>query len=190
MELLEAIRTRRSVKRVTDRRPSRQDIVAILEAARWAPNHHLTQPWRFHVIAGQERTKMGEFVAAAIEREDWPDAAAAAGLAREVRGALLRAPVVIAVTVRRNADPTVDLEDYAAACCATQNLLLAAWSKGIASKWRTAELAVHPAAKRYLGIGPEDRIVAYAYLGYPAEKAVPEPQPRSPDCVTWLGWEE
>lgn len=190
MDVLEAIRGRRSVKRVTDRRPSRADIEAILEAARWAPNHHFTQPWCFHVIAGDERAKMGEFIAVAIERNADPADKAATAAAHDARMALLRAPVVIAVTVKRSADPVTDLEDFAAACCATQNILLAAWSKGIASKWRTAEMALYPAAKEYLGIDPNDRIVSYVYLGYPAERAVPEPRLRSADCVNWLGWED
>ena len=89
MEVLEAIRTRRSVKRLTDQSPSRRDIEEMLEAALWAPNHHFTEPWQFHVIAGDERAKMSEHVAAAIERESTPGDEAAAAAATKARGALL-----------------------------------------------------------------------------------------------------
>ena len=187
MEVLEAIRTRRSVKRVTERSPSKDDIQEILEAALWAPNHHFTQPWSFHVIAGQERLRMGEHIAIALEQHpNLEDASAAA--AADARKALLRSPVVIAVSVSRSEDPTVDLEDYAAACCAIQNLTLAAWSKNIVTKWRTGNMCTYPATKQYLNLGPEHRIVGLIYLGYPAKNAVAEGRQRSWECIRWVGW--
>ena len=190
MEVLEAIRTRRSVKRLTDQSPSRRDIEEMLEAALWAPNHHFTQPWRFHVIAGDERAKMSEQVAAAIEREATPGDESAAAAAAKASQALLRAPVVIAVTVSVSDDPVMALEDYAAACCAIQNLTLAAWSRGIGSKWRTGDMCLYPSAKEYLGVSQNDRIVGYVYLGYPGRNAVGEGRERSRDCIRWLGWSE
>ena len=188
MEVLEAIRTRRSVKRVTDQSPSRRDIEEMLEAALWAPNHHFTQPWQFHVIAGDERAKMSEYVATAIERESTSDDVSAA--ATKARGALLRAPVVVAVTVSVSDDPVLALEDYAAACCAIQNLTLAAWSRGIGSKWRTGDMCLYASAKEYLGVRQNDRVVGYIYLGYPGRNAVGEGRERSRDCIRWLGWNE
>ena len=190
MEVLEAIRTRRSVKRVTDQSPSRHDIEEMLEAALWAPNHHFTQPWQFHVIAGDERAKMSEHVAAAIERESTPGDEAAAAAATKARGALLRAPVVIAVTVCVSDDPELALEDYAAACCAIQNLTLAAWSRGIGSKWRTGAMCLYASAKEYLGVNQDDCVVGYIYLGYPGRNAVGKGRERSRDCIRWLGWDE
>ncbi len=188
MEVLEAIRTRRSVKRLTDQSPSRRDIEEVLEAALWAPNHHFTQPWRFHVIAGDERAKMGEHVAAAIERESTPNEESNA--AADARKALLRSPVVIAVTVCVSDDPVLALEDYAAACCAIQNLTLAAWSRGVVSKWRTGDMGLYASAKEYLGVSQDDRIVGYIYLGYPAQNAVGQGRERSRGCIRWLGWSE
>ena len=189
MDVLEAIRTRRSVKRVIEKSPSRLDVEEVLAAALWAPNHHFTEPWQFHVIAGDERVKMGEYIAAAIERESPPDEESNAAAATAASRALLRSPVVIAVTVRRSEDPVVDLEDYAAACCAIQNLTLAAWCKGIVSKWRTGEMCTYPSARDYLRVSPDDRIVGFIYLGYPAQNAVVEGRQRSQDCIRWLGWD-
>ncbi len=188
MEVLEAIRTRRSVKRLTDQSPSRRDIEEMLEAALWAPNHHFTQPWRFHVIASGERAKMGEYIGAAIERESTSNEESSE--AADARKALLRSPVVIAVTVCVSDDPVLALEDYAAACCAIQNLTLAAWSRGVASKWRTGDMCSYASAKDYLGVSQDDRIVGYVYLGYPAPNAVGEGRERSRDCIHWLGWSE
>ena len=190
MEVLEAIRTRRSVKRLTERAPSKRDVEEILEAALWAPNHHFTEPWRFHVIANDERAKMGGYIAAAIEREARSNSESLTAAAADARKALLRSPVVVAVTVRGNEDPVTDLEDYAAACCAIQNLTLAAWSKGIVSKWRTGDMCTYPSAKQYLDVSPADRIVGFVYLGYPAQNAVGEGRRRSRDCIRWIGWDE
>ena len=188
MDVIEAIKTRRSVNKVRDERPPKDVVREIVEAALWAPNHHFTQPWRFHVLAGEERRRMGERVAADMERHMGVEPGIDAATVEKARGALLRAPVVVAVTVGRSDDPEQDLEDYAAACCATQNLLLAAHAKGFAAKWRTGAMAREAAAKKHLGIGPDDRIVAYVYLGYPAG-APPVPRPRSADKIAWLGWE-
>jgi len=188
MEVLEAIRTRRSVKRVSERSPSRDDLQEILEAALWAPNHHFTQPWSFHVIAGEERQRMGEYIATTLEQHPDLEGASVAAAAADARKTLLRSPVVIAVSVSRNEDPTIDLEDYGAACCAIQNLTLAAWSKNIVSKWRTGNMCNYPATKEYLNLGPEDRIVGLIYLGYPATNAVGEGRQRSWDCISWVGW--
>jgi nitroreductase len=190
MEVLEAIRTRRSAKRVTEKSPSKRDIEEVLEAALWAPNHHFTEPWRFHVIANDERAKMGEHIAAAIERESRSNGDSEAAAAADARKALLRSPVVIAVTVRGSEDPVVELEDYAAACCAIQNLTLAAWSKGVVSKWRTGDMCTYRSAKEYLDVSPEDRIVGFIYLGYPARNAVGEGRRRSHECIRWVGWDE
>ncbi len=188
MDVLDAIRTRRSVNRVTSRLIPKAEITDLLDAAMWAPNHHFTEPWRFHVIANDERTKMSEFVADAMKREAETRGGVNEAAIAKVRGALTRAPLVVAVTVGHSNDPVTNLEDYAAACCAIQNLLLAAWSRGIASKWRTGDMSESPAAKAYLGVRPNDRIVGFIYLGYPAADFVISGRERNRDCISWLGW--
>ena len=96
------------------------------------------------------------------------------------RAKLTRAPVFIVVSqVRQEEDPVLDLEDYAACSCATQNLLLAAHAEGLAAKWSTGKLAE-------VGLAPIDRIVAYVYFGEAAVESAPKEE-RQPPVVEWRG---
>jgi nitroreductase len=187
--VFDAIRGRRSASTFGPEAPSRALVEQLIEAACWAPNHHLTEPWRFIVVAGDARAGLGEAVADELLRTATtrPKAAAeAAGVRTKVR----RAPVILVVAqVRTATDDVRDLEDYAACCCATQNLLVAAHAAGLATKWSTGTMAHSAAAKRFLGIDAADRIVGFVYLGVPAGEMVAGGR-RSPsaDATRWLGW--
>lgn len=182
MDAIEALRTRRSVSAFSSEMPPLDIIEQAIEAATWAPNHHLTEPWRFHVLAGDAR----EELAAAIG-ETLPPEKDTEDERKAVRGKIGRAPVLVVVTQAGSPDdPVRDLEDYAACACATQNLLLAAHAEGLASKWSTGKLARSEGARRYLGLREHDRIVAYVYLGY-AASAVPAEPRRSEPVTTWRG---
>ncbi len=189
MDVFEVLRARRSVSALTDQVPTRETVRRIIDAAVWAPNHHLTEPWRFHVLTGEARQAMGDAIADAIADDLDLGDPVAAGEVQAARVKLLRAPVVIVVSQEGNSDPVVDREDYAACCCATQNLLLAAHAEGLAAKWRTGAMARYPAAREHLGLGDSDHIVAYVYLGYPAPSAPPDTRTREPARVNWRGWE-
>ena len=172
MDVVEAIRGRRTIGAFSGRAVPRGLIEELLEAAVWAPNHKHTEPWRFHVVGGAARDELADAVWAELE-------AAGANPAKDPRAKLKRAPLFIAVTQTGSPeDPVRDLEDYAACCCATQNLLLAAHARGLAAKWSTGALAESPAAKRWLGLAACDRIVGYIYLGYaPATARIPAANP-------------
>ena len=121
-------------------------------------------------------------------REELAAAVLAGGgeFAKDPRGKLLRSPTFIAVTQRATPDdPVRDQEDYAAVCCAVQNMMLAATARGLATKWSTGELAENAAAKRWLGIAEQDRIVAYLYLGYAPEQMRALTAERRPAEVVW-----
>jgi nitroreductase len=183
--VLDAIRNRRSVGMVRQDPVPRELITTLLDAAVWAPNHRLTEPWRFFVLTGDARTAMGEAIAARLEA----DGGATAGALDAARTKLLRAPVVVVVAqVDRPDNEEKDLEDYAACACAVQNLMLAAHDAGLVSKWSTGAMAAYPGAKVFLGLAPTDRIVAYIYLGY-ADKPVATTNRRPAEELTrWLGW--
>ena len=83
-------------------------------------------------------------------------------------------------------DEILEQEDYAACCCATQNMLLAAHAAGLTSKWSTGGLATSIPAKTYLGIRPRDRIVGYVYLGYPSSGELEEGARTTP-LIDWHG---
>ena len=181
MDLYEALRTRRSVGRFAATPPPHDLIERIIQAATWAPNHHVTEPWAFHVLAGDARGSLARSIADALPTEKDTAIERAAILAK-----LERSPIVIVVTQHGVAtDEVRALEDYAACACATQNLLLAAHAEGLAAKWSTGKLALSPGAVRHLGLNAHDRIVAYVYIGYPAE-VVPLRDPRrAPATISW-----
>ena len=191
MGVLEAIRTRRSVGAVLAERPPRAAIEAILEAATWAPNHRLTEPWRFVVLAGDARRAFG---AATAEARFGPGAA----LGDDARAAFaamaakpLRAPVVIAVAVEPTVGPkVVEIEEVAAGAAAVQNMLLAAHALGLAAIWRTGAPTYDPAVKAFFGLTPNAHLLGFVYVGYPAGAAAERPRQPHAAVTRWLGWDE
>ncbi len=176
MDVLEAIRTRRSIGRL-EGEVAESDLREFVEAATWAPNHKLTQPWTFTVLRGDARARLGEAWAAALAREIALEGEEREAFLRREARKPLRAPVLVVISTRTDADPVTALEDYGATAAAVQNLLLAAWARGYGAMWRTGAIAYAPAIKAHLGLAAEDRIVGIVYLGRPA-MTPPKPQPR------------
>lgn len=179
MDIIEALRTRRTAGAFTAEPPPMEAVERAIEAATWAPNHHLTEPWRFHLLTGRARAAIAAAAGETLPPEKDTDEERSA-----LRAKFGRAPVLVVVTqAAGDADAVRDLEDYAACVCATQNLLLAAHAQGLAAKWSTGKLAHSAGVRRYLGLGGRDRIVAFVYLGYAAAASASEPR-RSPPAVT------
>jgi nitroreductase len=187
MDVYTAIRSRRDyVEEFAAACPPREVIERLIEAATWAPSHRRTEPWRFHVLAGQGRAAMGEAVAAWLAESG----EAGEGPQQAARVRLLRAPVIIVLSQAGSPDDAVrDLEDYAATSCALQNLLLAAEAEGLAAHTSTGVMVQYAGAKQYLGLEPHDRIVGYVYLGYRAEGVAPKDGTRRAPVVRW-DWPE
>ena len=190
MDALEAIFSRRSVAKVSGTRPAREEIVRLLEAAVRAPNHHLTEPWRFVVLAGHVLEDLGEVMAERVQREraGSPDLEARV---RIERARPLRAPVIVAFVYVPSANPqAVEVEDRYSVGAAMQNLLLAAHASGMGAYVRTGAPARDPAVHRLLGLTEGEEIAAFVYLGYPADTAGSAPTRRTPagERTTWLGW--
>ena len=183
METSEAIRTRRTIGRSEGDVPA-ETIRALIEAATWAPNHKLTEPWRFTVLRGDARKRLGEIWAQRAAEEIDP-AKREAFIAGEARKPL-RAPIVVAVATCTDADPVRAAEDFAATAAAVENLLLEAHARGLAAGWKTGRITGDAEVKRFLGFDPTDRIVAMIYLGARASEE-PETRPRAVEpAITWL----
>ena len=143
-----------------------------IEAARWAPNHRMTEPWRFYVL-GPRATAAAIECWSGFESETKGERAGQARLAR-----LSAVPGHFVVTTRRDEDPVIDRENYAASCCAVQNLMLYLWQRGIGVKWTTGQITREQRLYDTLGIDAElELIVGYFWYGIP--KIVPE-QKRKP----------
>ena len=191
MDVLEAIRTRRTAGKIRPDLPPREVIEELLESATWAPNHRLNEPWRFFVLAGEARERFGELMAAdaCANLDDPADEQKKAGTIDAQLKKATRSPVIIAVACDPPISPRIDpIEDVCAVACGVQNLMLAAHAKGLVSKWSSGQPCHSPAIKSFFGLSPEHQILGYIYLGYPNED--PKDGSRTPhhEKTTWLGW--
>jgi nitroreductase len=170
LEVNQAIETRRSVGQVKQNPVPREIVEKILESAVHAPNHRLTEPWRFHVFTGKGRGELAraraEVARIQAEAEGEEEEFAAGRISRE-RKKVFRAPVVIVVISKGGRDEVETLENYAACAAAVQNMQLTAHSLGLGTIWRTGPVAYHPYMREFFGLDNGDKIVAHLYLGYP-----------------------
>lgn len=174
--VLDALRARRTVHDFHPEVPPRVAVLDALDAARWAPNHRLTEPWRFYLL-GAETAECISLLNAELVRRKSGEEAAAAKLRR------WRAmPGWLAVTCIKSADASREQEDYAACCCAVQNLLLGLWAAGIGSKWSTGKVIREATFFDAIGADPaQEFCVGLVWYGYP--QTVPE-QHRTPLAQT------
>ncbi|UFJ41421.1 nitroreductase [Brevibacillus humidisoli] len=169
MELWEALKGRRSIGKVKLDVPPRECIEKILEAATWAPSHHQTQPWKFFVLQGRARQRLGEEMAriamGKIADQETEDVRAKI---EKLKSKPLRAPVVIAVAVTPSEqEKVVEIEEIEAVACAVQNMMLAAHELGLGTIWRTGSITYEPDLKPFFGLGERDRLLGFVYVGYP-----------------------
>ena len=163
MEVEKAIRTRRTHKAYGPREVSGERLQRLFELARWAPNHHVTNPWRFRVLGPETRARLMELAEA---RE--PGAAAK----------LRRSPTLVAVSACQQGVSDRDREDLLATAVAAYIVLLAAHADGLAGYWRTVPLLEEPSGRAIVGIPPEETPVGLLYLGEPVqEQRAPEREP-------------
>lgn len=184
MDVLEAIYTRYSQGKVKPDPVPRELVEKLLDAAVQAPNHYKVRPWRFVVLTGEGRNKLGEVMAASQQdrNPDYPPEAF-----DKCRSIPLRAPVIIAVGVDKPSEPKVlEIENVAATAAACQNLLLAAHAMGLGVKWRTGEWARDPLVKAFLGLEADQHIIAFLYIGYPEFEGRPPERPSFEDRVVWM----
>ena len=170
MNITDAIQNRRSIGRVKKDPVPDEVVEKILESAVHAPNHRITEPWRFHVFTDKGRGELARARAemARLEAEaEGEDEEMAAGRISRERKKAFRAPVVIAVASKAGREEVETLENYAACAAAVQNMQLTAHALGLASIWRTGPVAYHEYMKEFLALEPGDQVVAYLYIGYP-----------------------
>ena len=154
------IRSRRTHKAYEPEPVDRATLEELFELARWAPNHNLTNPWRFRVLGPDALTR--------LKRAAGPEAAAK----------LVRAPTLVAASVLRSDDPIADEEDHAAAAAATFILLLGAHARGLGGYWRTPGVLRTPEGRAACGIGDDEAVLGLLHLGRArGEKPAPERAP-------------
>ncbi|MFC4768769.1 nitroreductase family protein [Effusibacillus consociatus] len=152
MSTVSAVRTRRTIKSFKPDPIPRELLEELLEAASFAPNHRMTEPWEILVVGPSTRALLNH------------------------KTNFGGAPVVLAI-LSKPAKTEVDRDEYyAAVSCFILNFMLAAWEKGIGTGW--SSLGLSKRAQEVLGIQPGYEVVGLIPVGFPAE--VPEPKPRTP----------
>ncbi len=163
MNALEALHTRVSTPRLTDPPPGEEALNNIYKAAFRAADHGLLRPWRFLVIKGEARRRLGElFIEAALAK----DPELSESQLEKIRSKPLRAPmVIVTIAVHKNHPKVPEFEMDMSAAAATQNMLLAAHAQGIGAMWRTGSMAFDPHVKQGLGLEDNEKIIGFLYLG-------------------------
>ncbi len=184
MDVFEAIYGRQSVGKVKPDPIPHEVVEKLLAAGAQAPNHFKVRPWRFVVLTGPARERLGDAMAQSF-RAKFPDVPEDA-LQKE-RAKPLRAPLIIAVGVDKPAEPKVDeIENIAAAAAACQNMLLAAHALGLGAIWRTGDSARDPHIKQFLGFTPDQHLIGFLYIGYPEAAPEPKQRPGFEDRTVWM----
>ena len=184
MEIFETILSRQSIGKVKPDPVPRELIEKLLSAAVQAPNHYKVRPWRFVVLTGAGREKLGDVMAASLKTEhpEYPPEAF-----EKERGKPLRSPVLIAVGVDKPSEAKVlEVENICATAAAIENLLLAAHAKGLGAKWRTGNPATDPKVKQFLGFEPDQHLIGFLYIGYPESQSEPKERPSFDDRTVWM----
>jgi len=161
-EFAEVLRGRRTIELFLQTPVPKNLLDEAIDAATWAPNHHVTEPWQFYAVGAETKercldlcseivtAKKGE-KAGAFKRQSWSEK-----------------PGWLVVTCRRSEDELLQQEDYAACCTAVQNLLLYLWKAGVGSKWTSGDITRDPRFFKLIGIDAADSfVVGLIWYGYP-----------------------
>lgn len=168
MALENGIRTRRTHKRFGREQVGREVIEELLELARWAPNHHLTEPWRFRVLGPESLARL-----------------AATGKPGELEK-LSRAPTLVVASAMQTGDEHQNHEDVLATACAVYIVLLAAHERGLASYWRTPRVLQMREGRAAIGMGEDEKFVALIHLGPSVDKPIAKERRPVADYTTFL----
>lgn len=163
MDALTALHTRSSVSDLEAPGPTPEQLTNIVKAGLRASDHGRLRPWKFLLIEGSTRQKLGDlFVQVALE--DKPD------LSNDERTKLqnnpLRAPTIIVVVAKvRPNDKIPAIEQTLSAAGTAQLMLLAAHAQGLGGVWKTGKMAYHPQVHKGLGLEAGDQIIGFLYFG-------------------------
>jgi nitroreductase len=166
VDVEDAIRSRRTHKSFGSEPISRETLDELFELARWAPNHHLTQPWRFRVLGADTLARLKE----------------AGGPTEALK--LDRAPTLVLASAKLSGDLVQDEEDLHATACAVYAVLLGAHARGLASYWRTPAVLRTKRGRDVVCLPDGERFVGLIHLGPP--RSEPPTKQREPTSLEYL----
>ena len=172
------IRTRRTLKPAAmdpGRSVDRGLLERLLENANWAPTHGATEPWRFHVFAGDSRQQLAAELQRAYRERTPPDAFRPEKFEKLGANPLLAGVVLVICMKRQESGKIPEIEEIEAVACAVQNLHLTASAAGLGAQWSSPPFLYEGALHPFLQLGERDRCLGLFYLGWP-KAGIPWPQ--------------
>ena len=187
MDAITAINQRTSVRRFRPDPIPREAVERLLECAVRAPNHKLTEPWRFAVLTGRARDRDAELRARhRLKRYADPSAPEAQAGAEKVRRESLEIPVYVIAMAALNPDEITREEDYAATMMAIANFMIAAESLGLGTYLKSGGVMRDPDLIQLAGVPEKFRVVGIVSLGYPAEQDPPRRRRPAAELTHWV----
>ena len=185
MNVSEAITNRRSIRRFESEAPTREELEAIMRAATYAPNHKLTQPWRFYVMGPEARAAYGRALGVRKAKKA-PDEAAGAVIRERTADEHRAIPCMIAVAMMVSDNAETREEDYAAVMMSVALLSLAAVDHGLGTHIKTGGVMQDDAARAAVGVPDNQKIIAILNVGRPAEQPPARERGSLDSFVSWV----
>ena len=194
LSVMEVIQSRRTIFKFKPKPIPKDVLEDLLFAGIWAPNHHLTEPWRFTVIGEGAKLKLAERsreiqIEKVVSRLDKKRGLVDINLAEiGERGfkKFMSKPTIVAVSCIQDGSEQRQREDYASACCAMLNIQLAGWEQGIGMQWSTGAITLEKQTYDLLDIDSENEyIIGFYYMGYPEEIPTPKRKPLN-QVLRWV----
>lgn len=160
-EFAEVLKARRTIDLYLQTKIPEALVRDAVEAATWAPNHHVTEPWRFYHLGPETITRCLDLCQDIVTAKKSPEAGAFK------RDSWSEKPGWLVVTCKHSDDPLREREDYAACAAAVQNLMLFLWQADIGSKWTTGDITRDPRFADIVGFGDDEFVVGLIWYGYP-----------------------
>jgi nitroreductase len=187
MDAITAINQRTSVRRFRPDPVPREIIQQLLDCAVRAPNHKLTEPWRFCVLTDGARDRFADIRAGhRVKRFADPSSADAQAAGDKVRRESRETPAYLVVMAAQSPDEITREEDYAATMMATANLMIAAQSLGLGTSLKTGGVMRDPALMQLARVPQNFRVVGIVSLGYPAEEEPPRRRQPAAELTHWV----
>lgn len=185
MQTSEAIKARRTIKKFTNQEVAREHIEEMLAAAALAPNHRMTQPWRFYVFGPVARTGYG-LALGNRKAKKFDDQVLAQSIRENTTAEHTALPLMLGISMLMNENEEIREEDYAATMMAVENLLVTAADLGYGTALRTGAVLTDPAARAALTINGGERLVLVIHVGVPAEIPLPKNREPAPSLTKWV----
>ncbi|MEM7761444.1 MAG: nitroreductase [Cyanobacteria bacterium P01_A01_bin.40] len=184
----ELVKTRRSTKpRLFNGKKIEDDLIwQILENSNWAPNHGLTQPWRYKVFSDSGLVKLADFQAN-LYQQITPQANFKPEKYERMRTNVLKSSHVIVICMeRQKSEKILEIEEIEAVACSVQNMALTAAAYQICSFWGSGGVTYTKELKEFLGLGEKDQCLGYLYLGYSDNPTTKSRRDPIQDKVEWF----